>query len=178
MALRWPHIDRQVQNIQQLRDSISASEVQQQDLSLQATRGSGRQWLYNISLLSQILECNNASQAYNPSGDIFGPELARDRAAYVSTTASITPDPDFTFIGVPGISGHKTVAKEAVTYPPDQLQLQIDLDMYHVSPSAPIDLSNLMGNPPSGLLDAPESAFLQPHDYGRAIENWLNYNVG
>lgn len=177
MALRWPHIERQVRNLQQLRDSISASEIQQEP-SLQPTRSSGRQWLYNVSLLSQILECNDTSQACNSSGDIFGPELARNRAANASTTASITPDPDFTFIGVPGISGHKTVAKEVVTYPPDQLQPQIDLDMYHVSPSAPIDLSNLMGNPQPGLLDAPEAAFLQPHDYGRAIENWLNFNVG
>ncbi|QGA12645.1 hypothetical protein EYB26_000289 [Talaromyces marneffei] len=149
MALRWPHIKRQVRNLQQLRDSFSASDVQQQqqqDPTLQPTHGSGRQWLYNVSLLSQILECNNAGQAYDSPGDIFGPVLARDRAAYASTTANITPDPDFTFIGVRGISGHKTVAKEAATYPPDQLQPQIDLDMYHVLPSAPIDLSNLMGN--------------------------------
>ncbi|EED19234.1 conserved hypothetical protein [Talaromyces stipitatus ATCC 10500] len=175
MALRWPHIERQVRNLQQLRDSISAGEVQQQDPSLHAARDSGRQWLFNVNLLSQILECNNASQAYNPSGDIFGPELARDRVAYASRSGTFTPDPDFTFIGVPGISGHKTVAKEVVTYPPNQLQSQVDL-MYHVSPSAPIDLSNLLDNQP-GLLDAPEAAFLQPYDYGRAIENWLNFSA-
>ncbi|KAH8702354.1 hypothetical protein BGW36DRAFT_372668 [Talaromyces proteolyticus] len=174
MATRWPHIEKQVKNLLHLRNSISGSRVP--NIGQQSNRNSHQGWTVNVHLLCEILEYNSASKASDPSGDIFGSGLVKDSIAYyTSTPASPTPDLDFALIGTPGLSGHKTVANELVTYPPDELQ-RIDPNMSQISPPN-IDLSGLIGDQGFDAFDASESSFLQPQEYGRAIENWLNFNV-
>ncbi|KAL4748349.1 hypothetical protein BDW72DRAFT_214853 [Aspergillus terricola var. indicus] len=147
MALRWPIIERQVDNLGKLRSSISAGEVQ----------NSRQTWSVNVHLLRDILIAAPPKQT---AANIMGPGLATDCALQTDST---TPDPDFELIGSAGISGHKTVARNLVTYYPPEQVLQ----------PTPPDLSALLGEPGSAVADS-AIAFLQPQDYGRFIDNWLN----
>jgi len=137
------------------------------------TGNSQQIWSVNGQLLSEILECSDTDKPLDPSGDIFGPSLSKDSVLYASISTS--PDREFALIGAPGISGHKTVAKELVTYPPDQLRAQADPNMYYISPSPPVDLPGLIADQNLGVLDASDNVSLQQHDYGRAIENWAEF---
>jgi hypothetical protein len=147
MALRWPNIERQVDNLGKLRNTISAGEVQ----------NSRQTWSVNVHLLRDILIAAPPKQI---AASIMGPGLATDCALQTDST---TPEPDFELIGSAGISGHKTVARNLVTYYPPEQVLQ----------PTPPDLSALLGEP--GLAVAGSAtAFLQPQDYGRFIDNLLN----
>ncbi|KAJ0422050.1 hypothetical protein BJY00DRAFT_94748 [Aspergillus carlsbadensis] len=148
MARRWPNIDRQVDNLRKLRSSISAGDVQ----------NSRQTWSVNVQLLWDILRGTPPKQI---AADIFGPLLAKDSALHPDLS---TPETDFDLIGSAGISGHKTVARNLVTYyPPGQV----------LQPTPP-DLSALLGDPGIGLTGSANNAFLQPQDYGRFIDNWLD----
>ncbi|KAL4739211.1 hypothetical protein BDV11DRAFT_215347 [Aspergillus similis] len=147
MALRWPNIERQVDNLGKLRSSISAGEVQ----------NSRQTWSVNVHLLRDILIAAPPKQI---AANIMGPGLATDCALQADST---TPDPDFELIGSAGISGHKTVARNLVTYYPPEQVLQ----------PTPPDLSALLGEPGLAVTGS-ATAFLQPQDYGRFIDNWLN----
>ncbi|KAL4884964.1 hypothetical protein BJY04DRAFT_156241 [Aspergillus karnatakaensis] len=148
MALRWPNIERQVENLRQLRNSISVADVQD----------SRQTWSVNVHLLWDILLGAPPKQL---ATDIFGPRLAKDSALNADSS---TPVPEFELIGSAGISGHKTVARNLVTYYPPQGVLQ----------PTPPDLSALLGEPGMGLTTSVDNAFLQPQDYGRFIDNWLD----
>lgn len=147
MALRWPNIERQVENLRQLRSSISAGDVQ----------NSHQTWSVNVHLLRDILISAPPKQT---ATDFLGPGLAMESAL---RTESSTPDPEFGLIGSAGISGHKTVARNLVTYYPPEQVLQ----------PTPPDMSALLGEP-GGLTGTPDNAFLQAQDYGRFIDNWLD----
>ncbi|KAL4866618.1 hypothetical protein BDV12DRAFT_131442 [Aspergillus spectabilis] len=148
MALRWPIIERQVDNLRKLRNSISAADVQ----------NSRQTWSVNVHLLWDILV---AAPPKETATDIFGPGIAKDSALHADQWA---PDPEFELIGSAGISGHKTVARNVVTYYPPQQVLQ----------PTPPDLSALLGEPGTGLAASVDNSFLQPQDYGRFIDNWLD----
>ncbi|KAL4969947.1 Zn(II)2Cys6 transcription factor [Aspergillus stella-maris] len=151
MALRWPSIARQVDNLDKLRTSITPGGVQNQRQA----------WSINVQLLRDILISAPPKQTARA---IFGPVLA---AACAQDTNSSTPDPDFQLIGSAGISGHKTVARNLATYyPPGQV----------LQPTPP-DLSALLGEPGTGLAGTANNAFFQPQDYGRFIDNWLDLPV-
>ncbi|KAL4786420.1 hypothetical protein BJX76DRAFT_118153 [Aspergillus varians] len=151
MAFRWPNIKRQVDNLRQLRSSISAADVQ----------NSRQTWSVNINLLRDILI---ATPPKDTAMDILGPGLARDCTLHTEFT---TPDPEFALIGSAGISGHKTVVRNLVTYYPPEQVLQ----------PTPPDLSALLGDPGMGLTGTATNAFLQPQDYGRFIDNWLDLPI-
>ncbi|KAL5342061.1 hypothetical protein BJX70DRAFT_12494 [Aspergillus crustosus] len=148
MALRWPNIERQVDNLRKLRNSISVADVQ----------NSRQTWSVNVHLLWDILIAAPPKQT---ATDIFGPGLAKDSVLHADSS---TPDPEFELIGSAGISGHKTVARNLVTYYPPQQVLQ----------PTPPDLSAMLGEPGMGLAASVDNAFLQPQDYGRFIDNWLD----
>ncbi|KAL4906965.1 hypothetical protein BDW74DRAFT_176562 [Aspergillus multicolor] len=147
MALRWPNIERQVDNLGKLRSSISAGDVQ----------NSRQRWSVNVRLLRDILIAAPPKQT---ASDILGPGLATEYALPIDST---TPDPEFELIGSAGISGHKAVARELVTYYPPEQVLQ----------PTPPDLSALLGEPGMAFTGS-NTAFLQPQDYGRFIDNWLD----
>ncbi|KAL4948478.1 hypothetical protein BDW69DRAFT_203513 [Aspergillus filifer] len=151
MALRWPSIARQVDNLDKLRTSITPGGVQNQRQA----------WSINVQLLRDILIAAPPKQT---ARGIFGPGLAADCALH---TDSATPDPDFQLIGSAGISGHKTVARNLATYYPPEQVLQ----------PTPPDLSALLGEPGTGPTGAANIAFFQPQDYGRFIDNWLDLPV-
>ncbi|KAI9927103.1 hypothetical protein MW887_003486 [Aspergillus wentii] len=173
MGLRWPHIDRQVRQLQQLRDSISAG-ARMSDTDTPSASNHNRKWSVNLQLLWKILVYSHASRTSNPSNDIFGPGLAKDSIEYSRTSsANDMPDPDFALIGSAGISGHKAVAPELVTYPPEQIESPM-----HVLGSGQTPSSDLYGSvvDPSLGVAGGDTLFLQLQDYGRAFEDWLSLN--
>lgn len=93
------------------------------------------------------------------------------------SSAGVIGEPDFALIGSAGLSGHKTVASECVTFPPEQAEhiLQDPDTLGHHSTA--IDLPELSEDP--GLdLNCDDTLFLQLQDYGRAFEDWLGVNPG
>ncbi|CEO60779.1 hypothetical protein PMG11_05319 [Penicillium brasilianum] len=170
---RWPHVDQQARQLEQLRDSISSGGVMTET---ETTPNKRQKWSVNLQLLWKVLVYSHASKAPSPGGDIFGPELAKDSIAYsgISSTNEIS-EPDFALIGSAGISGHKTVVPECVTYPPEQTEhsTQLQHELGQLSPAVP------MTNPAedSSLpFVGEETLFLQMQDYGKAFEDWLSLN--
>ncbi|KAL4937862.1 hypothetical protein BDV06DRAFT_232295, partial [Aspergillus oleicola] len=151
MALRWPNVARQVDNLDKLRSSITPGVDQNHRQA----------WSVNVQLLRDILIAAPPKQT---ARGIFGPGLAADCVLH---TDSSSPDPDFQLIGSAGISGHNTVARNLATYYPPEQVLQ----------PTPPDLSALLGEPGTGLTSAANNAFFQPQDYGRFIDNWLDLPV-
>lgn len=142
----------------------------------EGTPNSRQRWSVNLQLLCKILVYSHASKAPSPVGDIFGPELAKDSIAYsgVSTTGDIA-EPDFELIGSVGISGHKTVAPECVTYPPEQTEhsTQLQQELGQILPNVPVP--NPAGDPNLNFASE-ETLFLQMQDYGKSFEDWLSLN--
>ncbi|KAJ5928934.1 hypothetical protein N7466_007890 [Penicillium verhagenii] len=169
MGCRWPHIDRQVRQLEQLRGSISPGS-QTTNSSAQAI--SDPKWSVDLQLMWKILAYSNASRAPDPTGDIFGPILAKETTPSDSGTspADAITDRDFTLIGSAGISGHKTVATECVTYPPEQAEHQET----GPGPSA-MDFPE-SPKPQNLNFAGGDTLLLQLQDYDKAFEDWLSLN--
>ncbi|KAH8435217.1 uncharacterized protein LDX57_012846 [Aspergillus melleus] len=161
MGRRWPHLERQANKLHQLRNSISSS----------GAHGSQQAWSVNVHLLWEVLvssPTNKLSEGF--SKDIFGPCLTNSIVQSSSQSDDALSGPELALIGSAGISGHRTVAKELVTYPPEELPQP---DESH-NAVLDLDLSGLVGNSALGLSGTAGGGLLQPQDYGRLIENWLN----
>ncbi|KAJ5346697.1 transcriptional regulator family: Fungal Specific TF [Penicillium brevicompactum] len=172
MGRRWPHIDRQVKQLEQLRDSVAPGGLMTDSGAFTGSH-SRQKWSVNLQVLWKILVYAHASNASDPSADIFGPELAKDSIGHSGDpSAGAIKERDFSLIGSAGISGHKTVASECVTYPPEQME---DPTQAASQIPPPIDLSGLPGDPNVELAGS-DTLFLQLQDYGRAFEDWLSIN--
>ncbi|KAJ6062991.1 hypothetical protein N7499_011850 [Penicillium canescens] len=172
MGRRWPHIDRQAHQLQQLRDSVSPGRP----MTGNGAPGESKQrqmWSVNLQLLWKILVYAHASKSSDSGSDIFGPELSKDSVGSSGdhTVGDIT-ERDFTLIGSAGISGHKTVAAECVTYPPEQTEDPVQAPS-QIAPT--MDLSGLPGDPNVDFMSG-DGLYLQLQDYGRAFEDWLSVN--
>ncbi|KAJ5277360.1 hypothetical protein N7524_003513 [Penicillium chrysogenum] len=172
MGHRWPHVDRQVRQLQQLRDSVSPAGLMTDNVA--PGRSNSRQtWSVNLQLLWKILVYSHASNLSDPGGDIFGPELAKDSVGCSGDpSAGDITERDFALIGSAGISGHKTVAPECVTYPPEQTEDPIQTPS-QMSPR--MEYPGLLGDP-NIEFSGGDTLFLQLQDYGRAFEDWLSVN--
>lgn len=132
---------------------------------------SRQRWSVNLQLLWKILVYAHASNTSDPASDIFGPELAKDSIGFAGgPPAGVIPDRDFSLIGSAGISGHKTVAPECVTYPPEQAEDPLQAPS-QTSPT--MDLGGILGDPQMDFSGG-DTLFLQLQDYGRAFEDWLS----
>lgn len=143
------------------------------DTIAQGAPHSRQKWSVNLQLLWKILVYAHASNASDPTTDIFGPELSKDSVAYSGDpSAGTITERDFALIGSAGISGHKTVASECVTYPPEQTEDPIQ------APSQTSPIMDLSGLPGDLNVEDPgnDTLFLQLQDYGRAFEDWLTIN--
>ncbi|KAJ6095724.1 hypothetical protein N7486_006470 [Penicillium sp. IBT 16267x] len=154
--------------LEQLRDSISPGS-QTTDASISAP--SGPKWSVNLHLMWKILVYSLASRAPGPNDDMFGPILAKERPSELGiSSADVIAERDFTLIGLAGISGHKTVATECVTYPPEQAEHQEASS----EPSA-VDFPELP-RPQNLDFAVGETLLLQLQDYDKAFEDWLSLN--
>lgn len=127
----------------------------------------------NLQLLWKILVYAHASNISDPASDIFGLELAKDSVGCSGDpSAGAITDRDFALIGSAGISGHKTVAPECVTYPPEQTEDPIQAQSQN---SPRMDFSGLPADA-NMEFSGSDTLLLQLQDYGRAFEDWLNVN--
>lgn len=136
----------------------------------------------NAGLLWELLVYDSASNSSHPHHDgMFGATMF-DHRNKQATSARLTPDPGFPLVGSAGISGHKTVAKEVSTYPPDSVLTP--------PPSAPdppmqeINRTSASNAEPFGWIGDPlvdgmatDQLFLAPEDYGRTIEDWWEFST-
>ena len=86
-------------------------------------------------------------------------------------------EPDFALIGSAGLSGHKTVASECVTYPPEESEHVLRGQDPMGPNSEAIYLPEVPEDPALDLNDG-DTLLLQLQDYGRAFEDWLSVNPG
>ncbi|KAJ5914137.1 transcriptional regulator family: Fungal Specific TF [Penicillium tannophilum] len=168
MGRRWPHIDREAQQLEQLHGSISPGG-QTSDAGVPAA--SDPKWSVNLHLMWRILVYSRASRAPDPTGDMYGPILAKEKSSELGiSSADAIAERDFTLIGSAGISGHKTVAPECVTYPPEQVEHQEPSS----EPSA-MDFPELLSSQNLDFAGG-ETLLLQLQDYDKAFEDWLSLN--
>ncbi|KNG89054.1 hypothetical protein ANOM_002928 [Aspergillus nomiae NRRL 13137] len=157
---RWPHVRNMMQKLHRLREGVSASTNSQS-------------WSNNAKLLWELLVYDRASSSQS-SNDFFGTTLSDPNAKHTDSRF-MTPDPDFPLVGSAGISGHKTVAKEVVAYPPESVSTP------PASFTSRPDMQQAPSAEPFGLIDTPaegmlnDNLFLAPESYGRAIEDWWNF---
>ncbi|KAI9040583.1 Zn(II)2Cys6 transcription factor [Aspergillus affinis] len=161
MGRHWPHLERQANKLHQLRNSISSS----------GTHGSQQAWSVNVHLLWEILVSSPTNKlAEDFSKDIFGPYLTNSIVQSSSQSDDALSGPELALIGSAGITGHRTVAKELVTYPPEDLP-QPDQGQDLV---LDLNLSGLVGNPELGFSATPGGGLLQPQDYGHLLQQCSN----
>lgn len=132
-----------------------------------------QKWSINLQLLWKILVYPHASQNPNVSEDIFGPTLAKATQSNSGMPqANSMAEPDFALIGSAGISGHKTVAPECVTYPPEQTE-------HSGVPPMPTSMQEPSTRPAEDTyFNSPaDTLLLQLQDYDRAFEDWLSLNT-
>ncbi|EIT77004.1 hypothetical protein AO1008_10762 [Aspergillus oryzae 100-8] len=149
-----------MQKLHRLREGVSTSTNSQS-------------WSNNAKLLWELLVYDRASSSQS-SNDFFGATLSDPNARHTASRF-MTPDPDFPLVGSAGISGHKTVAKEVVAYPPESVStppasFTSGPDMHQVPSAEPF---GLIKTPAEGMLN--DNLFLAPESYGRAIEDWWNF---
>ncbi|OJI98760.1 hypothetical protein ASPVEDRAFT_50386 [Aspergillus versicolor CBS 583.65] len=161
LAQRWPHVQNMIDRLTRLRENVSAGDPQ--------ASHSRQAWTTNAQLLWELLVYDRASRYPLPS-QLLGSTLSDSSGRL---TARMTPDPNFPLVGSAGITGHKTVAKEIYTHPPETVTtppaVQAEAPAAAV-PSIDLDPFGMIGDPTlEGITD---HMFLEPESYGRAIEDW------
>ncbi|KAL3459429.1 hypothetical protein BJX64DRAFT_301280 [Aspergillus heterothallicus] len=161
LAQRWPHVQNMIDRLTQLRENVSAGDPQ--------ASHSRQAWTTNAQLLWELLVYDRASRSPLPSPTL-GTTLSDSSGRL---TARMTPDPNFPLVGSAGITGHKTVAKEIYTHPPETVATPPAVEAE--APAAAVSSIDL---DPFGLISDPtlegitDHMFLEPESYGRAIEDW------
>ncbi|KAM5356476.1 hypothetical protein ACJ41O_003122 [Fusarium nematophilum] len=174
MGLIWPFVYSMTQNLRKLQDSITtASSV--------GTRGNPHSqvsWSIDAQLLWDIL-------IYEKAG--CRRDAAADRSMF---SDAITPQDEhreqddvaeFAMVGSAGISGHKTVPREISAYAPEDSNAYHRLDELTTPTGAVVDefSSGAGGGQFEGDLNMvdQDSFFLQAEDFGRAINDWINFDM-
>ncbi|KAL2819810.1 hypothetical protein BJX63DRAFT_445354 [Aspergillus granulosus] len=161
LAQRWPHVQNMIDRLTRLRENVSAGDPQ--------ASHSRQAWTTNAQLLWELLVYDRASRSPSPS-PILGTTLSDSSERL---TARMTPDPNFPLVGSAGITGHKTVAKEIYTHPPETVTTPPAVEAE--APAAAVSSIDL---DPFGMISDPtlegitDHMFLEPESYGRAIEDW------
>ncbi|KKK18461.1 hypothetical protein P175DRAFT_0428866 [Aspergillus ochraceoroseus IBT 24754] len=165
LAQRWPHIQNMIDRLNRLRENVSAGDPQ-------ASR-SRQAWTTNAQLLWELLVYDSASRTPLPT-HLFGTTLS-DSSGRLN--ARMTPDPNFPLVGSAGISGHKSVAKEIFTYPPETITTPPAVQMDE-APVAAVSMADPFGPIGGSVLEGvTDHLFLEPESYGRAIEDWWEGDV-
>ncbi|KAL5341148.1 hypothetical protein BJX70DRAFT_76028 [Aspergillus crustosus] len=166
LAQRWPHVQNMIDRLTRLRENVSAGDPQ--------ASHSRQAWTTNAQLLWELLVYDRASRSPLPS-QLLSKTLS-DSSGRLA--ARMTPDPNFPLVGSAGITGHKTVAKEIYTHPPETVTTPPAVQAEAPAAAGPsIDLD------PFGMISDPtldgitDHMFLEPESYGRAIEDWWEGDV-
>ncbi|KAH8686431.1 putative Zn(II)2Cys6 transcription factor [Ilyonectria robusta] len=172
MGSVWPSVSLMAQNLRKLQESIvfvpsprpesAENEDNQESWSIDA------QLLWDI-LIYEKAGCEGAARDCSIFEDALtaGPENRRQDVA------------EFDLVGSAGIFGHKTAPKEVPVYAPDE-------------DTSPTQRSNTRATraltETAGFnedrayerfvgLNEQDALFLQPNDFGRAIDNWFNFDL-
>ncbi|KAF9883293.1 hypothetical protein FE257_003784 [Aspergillus nanangensis] len=105
---RWAHVKNMIERLHHLHESVSTSTDRQS-------------WATSARLLWELLIYDHASKPPSLPEGLFGLSLSDPQSGNPVEERVMTPDPDFPLVGSAGISGHKTVAKEVVMYPPESV---------------------------------------------------------
>jgi hypothetical protein len=83
-------------------------------------------------------------------------------------------DIDFQLLGSAGISGHKTVVKEVADGPPESVSTPPTEFTHERGTHTTLFMkpSGMMGDMMGEIIN--ENLFVEPENYGRAIEDWWN----
>ena len=127
----------------------------------------------NSELLWDLLVYETAGRDDETHGQqsIFGPSLVKMAPLPKDTTKHHEArSVEYDLVGSAGISGHKTVPKESPAYAPEDIATPKE-------PSTALSWSfedRLVGG--IDEVSSYEALLLQPNDFGRAIDEWLNFD--
>lgn len=101
---------------------------------------------------------------------MFGPSLIKLAPHASNSTTRDVRRVEYDLVGSAGISGHKAVPKESPVYAPEDI-----VAVGEPSVALPWSFENRLMN---GVDEdsSYEALLLQPNDFGRAIDEWMNFN--
>lgn len=138
---------------------------------------SSQRWSVNLQLLWKILVYPQSSKSSHTAEDILGPGLSKDSMDMLDlSSAAVIAERDFSLIGSAGLSGHKTVAPECVTYPPEQAEHSGGLLQTEVGGMPSVTDTPALPEVLNSEFSSGETLFLQLQDYDKAFEDWLSLN--
>jgi hypothetical protein len=136
-----------------------------------------------------------AQQSFSIDAQLLWDMLIYERAGRVGATAdqsmfgdsastditqAATTRAEFDLVGSAGISGHKSAPKETPAYAPNDAATSPRI--LGSTPTARQRGAEMVGSAENRYFDSvgglgdQENWFLQPDDFGRAIESWLNFD--
>ncbi|CEJ93545.1 hypothetical protein VHEMI09124 [[Torrubiella] hemipterigena] len=174
----WPSVSTMANNLEKLRASIVVVESSHMD-----ERASGQpSFAIDAQLLWDILIYERAGREHaSVDQSIFGNTLSIGVAPREQDDSRGNAA-EFDLVGSAGISGHKAVSKETPVYAPHEETLRPSMMHRYdrLGGNGPDDVPTFGGSSTAvqdrffeGMGGDQEHLFLQAHDFGKAIDSWL-----
>ncbi|KAH8647737.1 hypothetical protein BX600DRAFT_484365 [Xylariales sp. PMI_506] len=178
IATTWPNVESMVDNLDRLRASITLISS-----PMGVGGGEARQtWSIDAQLLWDILIYEKAGQPFcRDDRSIFGETLMRTRSDSVQDTIATGSEAEFDLIGTAGIYGHRAVPKQTPLYAPTENAIPLAKAGY--APHKILAWAGSETTPESAHIRAmggssgQDNMFLCADEYGKAIENWLDFDA-
>ncbi|KAF7556393.1 hypothetical protein G7Z17_g1438 [Cylindrodendrum hubeiense] len=170
MGSVWPSVSLMAQNLRKLQESIVFVPSPRPDG--EENEDNQESWSIDAQLLWDILIYEKAGrEGAARDCSIFddsltaGPENQRQDVA------------EFDLVGSAGIFGHKTAPKEVPVYAPDEDTSPLERTNVGAVRAVPETAHEDRAYERFAGLNEQDGLFLQPNDFGRAIDNWFNFDL-
>ncbi|KAH7126053.1 hypothetical protein EDB81DRAFT_203261 [Dactylonectria macrodidyma] len=170
MGSVWPSASVMAQNLRKLQDSIVFVPSPRPDsMEIEDNQES---WSIDAQLLWDILIYEKAGRE----------DAARDCSMFED---SLTAGPEnqrqhvaeFDLVGSAGIFGHKTAPKEVPVYAPDDDANATERPSAGATRALTETVNEERNYERFAGINEQDGLFLQPNDFGRAIDNWFNFDL-
>ena len=134
----------------------------------------------DAQLLWDILVYERAGQQGAAADQTMFRESVKSKIARRGNESSMTMA-EFDLVGSAGISGHKSVPQDIPAYAPNESQDLTEATNYQRNNDEQVpEVGGLTENryfEAVGGFGEQENLFLQANDFGKAIDNWLNFDM-
>lgn len=160
----------QVEKLQKLQNSVVIVPPRASNSGDASSSGARQSLSIDSKLLWDLLIYENAGRDDGcPGHSIFGSSLIQ-LPMMARESARDATEVEYDLVGSAGISGHRTVPKESPVYAPEDVAAPQD-----TAPVAPWTVENGLMSGIDGE-SSYEALFLQPNDFGWAIDDWMTFS--